>query len=52
MIMAMNVSPSYDFSFIVTGKEYAINIPESKVKEVQKFIKLLKDAKEQFERGI
>ena len=52
MIMAMNVSPSYDFSFIVTGKEYAIDIPESKVKEGQKFIKLLKEAKEQFERGV
>ena len=49
---ASKIEPTYDFTFVVTGKEYAIDISEGKVKEVKKFIEYLKDAKSKFERSI
>lgn len=52
LVTVSNIKPTYDFTFVVTGKEYAIDISEGKVKEVKKFIEYLKDAKAEFERSI
>lgn len=51
-LIAICLVPSYEFSLIVMGKEYGIHIEGDQVPQAEKFIKLLKDAKEQFERGV
>ena len=51
-IVIANLKPAHHFSFIVTGKEYAINISEEKVPAARKFITYLREAKKEFEKGI